>query len=418
MKKKVTSIAALAVLAAVIGIIVYFVSGGMSPAKKLMKNHPYTYESGKTLGKEQRDSYVEDKTGVVYIAYPKTKNEATDTAIKGYLNSAKEEFSAFMAEQTEAIPRLVFDYKTAAGEGYTSLTCFYEIASFTEDGKETLSSAKERTYYIDSEKNILDLDGVLGENSEKKLNLMLQAGDRSTDNMECFTVNGDVLTLHWADAEQEFSVKAVERAGLIDPTKPMIALTFDDGPGKYSKEFADLLAEYDGHATFFVLGVNVPNFAENVKYVYEMGNEIASHTHSHKDLNKLSESAIQEELDKASEAIYEAIGAYPTLVRAPYGNANSKVMKVIDGPMIKWSVDTEDWRSRDAQAVKNELLKNTKDGDIILLHEIYKSSLEGLRLAIDDLADQGYQFVTVSELMRYRGVEPEVKHYYSFYPDD
>jgi peptidoglycan/xylan/chitin deacetylase (PgdA/CDA1 family) len=149
-----------------------------------------------------------------------------------------------------------------------------------------------------------------------------------------------------------------------------------------------------------------------------MGNEIGSHTQSHKNLNKLSTNAVKEELDDAADAIYQAIGSYPALVRTPFGNANSQVMKIIDGPMIKWSVDTMDWKSRNAQAVKTELVENVKDGDIVLLHEIYESSYEGLKLAMDELAAKGYQFVTVSELMRYRGVEPEMKHYTAFYPQD
>ena len=416
--KLIRCIALLVALAAVVGIAVYFTAGGMNPARKMMKAHPYTFRTEKTVGKEVRDRYVKDKIGIVYTARPKLGEEETDRAVTDYLNAAKEEFRVFTEAQPAGIPRLIFDYTTQKTDGYTALRCFYELATMEKDGTAVSAVKKERTFYLDADGKLLDLDGVLGENSEKKLNLMLSNGNRSTEDLECFTVNGDVLTLQWADESREFSVKAIERASLIDPNKPMIALTFDDGPGRYSKDFADLLAEHHGHATFFVLGSNVPNFTENLQYVYEMGNEIASHTHRHKDLNTLSEEGIRKELDDAAEAIHEAIGVYPTLVRTPYGNANKKVMKVLDGPMIKWSVDTEDWKSRDAQSVKNELLKNTKDGDILLLHEIYGSTLEGLRLAIGELADQGYQFVTVSELMSYRGVEPEAKHYYSFYPED
>ena len=84
--------------------------------------------------------------------------------------------------------------------------------------------------------------------------------------------------------------------------------------------------------------------------------------------------------------------------------------------MIDWSVDTEDWKSRNAQAVKTEILNNVKDGDIVLMHEIYESTYEGLAMALKELSAKGYQFVTVSELMRYRGVEPKPKIYHSFYP--
>lgn len=422
MKRLVRCAAAIALVAAVIGIAVYFVTGGASPAKKLMKNHPYTFETAKTLGKEKQDQYIEDKTGVVYTAYPKVKNSGTDKEIESYLGEAKKQFADFMAKQAETeseetlIPRLIFDYITEQEENYCALTCYYEIAALNKKGEGTPAITEEITYYVAKDGSILGLDGVLGENSEKKINLMLKTSDLSTEDMECFKVDGDKLTLQWADKEKEFSVKEVERASLIDPTKPMIALTFDDGPGRYSRQFADLLAKYNGHGTFFVLGVNVPTFSESLKYVYEMGNEIGSHTQSHKNLNLLSESGIRAEIDDAAEAIEEAIGAKPTVIRTPYGNANSKVMNIIDGPMIKWSVDTLDWQSRDAVAVKNKILQNTKDGDIILLHEIYSSSYEGLKMALPELARKGYQFVTVSELMRYRGVESVPKHIYSCYP--
>lgn len=424
MKRFARCAAVIALLAAVIGIAVYFVSGGMSPAKKLMKDHPYTFEAGKTLGKEKQDSYIEEKTGVVYTAYPKTKNDATDQTVAAYLEEAKKQFTAFMTAQAEKetdeklIPRLVFDYTTKQEEGYCALTCFYEIAALNKKGEGSPAIAEEITYYVAEDGAILGLDGVLGENSEKKLNLMLKTDSRTTEDMVCFKVEGDKLTLCWEDAEKEFSVQEVERASLIDPTKPMIALTFDDGPGRYSKQFADLLAEYEGHGTFFVLGTNVPTFSESLKYVYEMGNEIGSHTQSHKNLNLLSEAGIRAEIDDAAEAIREAIGAEPTVIRTPFGNANSKVMSIIDGPMIKWSVDTLDWQSRDATAVKNKILANTRDGDIVLLHEIYGSTYDGLKAALPELVAKGYQLVTVSELMRYRGVESVPEHIYACYPKD
>lgn len=422
MKRSISCAAAIAVVAAIIGIIVYFIAGGSNPAKDLMKEHPYTFQTGKTLGKEKQESRLEGKEGAVYIAYPKTNNTLTDQTIAAYLGNAEEEFGAFLAEQQSVesketrISRLVFDYKTEAAEHYTALTCFYEIAALSKEGEGAPSVTNEITYYIGADGAILDLDGVLGEDSEKKLNLMLKSSDRTTEDLECFTVNGDKLTLRWADGEKEFSVQAMERAGLIDPTKPMIALTFDDGPGRYSRQFADLLAKYNGHGTFFVLGSNVPNFSESLKYVYELGNEIGSHTQNHKNLNKLSQSEIKKEIDDAAAAIRDAIGAYPTVIRTPFGNANDTVMEVIDGPMIKWSVDTLDWKTRNAQAVKNEIISNVKDGDIVLLHEIYESSYEGLSLALEELSAQGYQFVTVSELMDYRNVTPEARHYYSCYP--
>lgn len=417
MKRLIGCIASIAGLALVIGLLIFWI-GGSSPAKKLMKEQPYTFSTDKSLGQMHQESYVEGN-GCVYIAYPKTDNKATNEVIKQYVEEVKKEFDAHRTEaeenKSDLIPRLVLDYSNLVWESFTELSFRYEIADMTKQG----TSAGEpfggkKTFYIDAKHNVLDLNGLLGEDSEKKINIMLKSSGKSTEGLTTFTVAEDTLTLHWADGKETLSVSAIRRAGVIDPDKPMIALTFDDGPGRYSRDFADLLTRYGARATFFVLGSNVKNFADDLKYVYEQGNEIASHTMNHKNLNLLSSDDIRKEIEDAEESIYDAIGAYPTLIRTPFGNANSKVMDIIDGPMIKWSVDTLDWKTRNAQSVKEEIIEGAGDGEIILLHEIYQSSLDGLEMALKELSKEDYQFVTVSELMQYRGVTPQCEHYYSF----
>ncbi|MBQ7090938.1 MAG: polysaccharide deacetylase family protein, partial [Clostridia bacterium] len=357
----------------------------------------------------------------VYIAYPTTGNKTTDQLFQDFLQQAKDQFDTHLEENAETederFAHLIFDYSTKKGDGDTAVTCFYEIDRKNAAGSKQYTR-EEHTYHLDSKNALLNINGVLGANSNKKIDLMLKNEGLETADLTDFSIDGDQLTLRWAEVEKTLSVQAVQRASLIDPDKPMIALTFDDGPGKFSREFADLLAEYNGHGTFFVLGINVPNFDESLKYVYEMGNEIASHTYSHKNLNIQSAETVRNEIEKADQAIYDAIGAYPTLIRAPYGNANETVRNIGDRPFIKWNLDTEDWRSRNAQAVKQEILDHVADGDIILMHEIYESTYDGLALTLETLAEQGYQFVTVSELMQYRGVKPEAQTYFSFPPNE
>ena len=110
--KLIRCIALLVSLAAVLGIAVYFTAGGMNPARKMMKAHPYTFRTEKTVGKEVRDRYVKDKIGIVYTARPKLGEEETDRAVTDYLNAAKEEFRVFTEAQPAGIPRLIFDYTT------------------------------------------------------------------------------------------------------------------------------------------------------------------------------------------------------------------------------------------------------------------------------------------------------------------
>lgn len=427
MKRLIRPILAVAALALIFGIAIYFLLGGNSPAEKLMKDHPYTFETEKSIGTERKDSYTLGE-GCVYIAYPKTKNKETDKAIEAYLTEAKDAFSELLEQRKDAdraeterveIPRLVFDYTTKPSGDYTLLNLSYKIEILDEEaavcapGDTPILSTT--TLCIGKENEILDLNGILGKDGEAKIRNMLKIKKLLLDDMTHFTVNGDTLTIHFIDSSEEFSIAAVQRANLIDPDKPMVALTFDDGPGGYSKELADLFEEYNGHATFFVLGQLVPTYDESLKYVYEKGNEIGSHTYSHKNLNIQSEATIRKELDDTKQAIYDAIGAYPTVVRTPYGNANKTVMEIIDGPVILWSVDTLDWSSRDTSKIINKILNETSDGDIVLMHEIYGFTFNAVKSAIKTLADRGYQFVTVSELMQYKGIAPEGKIYSADY---
>lgn len=418
MKRIISCAAAIAAAAAIIGLLWYFLADHTpKAAKTYMKEHPYTFDTHRDLGEEQQESYLYNG-GCVFLAWPKIKNQETDQAVSQFVQTAKDTFDTFIAEEGTGIPRLTVDYQAVQKENYGVLTLSYGIGRYEEtgEGKDTLWAEKE--YYLGENAELLGLDGVLGADSETKINLLLKSSDRTTDNLEGFTLRDDTLTLQWADAVEFLSVSAIARAGTIDPDKPMIALTFDDGPGKYSRQFADLLEQYNAHATFFVLGLNVANYSESLKYVYEKGNEIGSHTYSHKNLLKLSESGIRNEIQRSREAIKEAIGVYPTVLRTPYGNSNETVLKIADEPIIKWNVDTEDWRSRNAQAVKEEILKGAGDGNIILMHEIYESTYEGLALALRELTAQGYQMVTVSELMDYRGVSPENKVYHAFPPSN
>ncbi len=417
MKKHIRAGIAIVALAIVIGLLIFLVWGGNSPAEKLMKDRPYTFLTDKALGTEKQDSYTEGE-GAIYIAYPKTKNKETDKAIEEFIDTAKGEFTALLEEreaaeeQSEAveIPRLVCDYTTQKSGDYTILTLSYRIELLNEEGAAApgaMPTVGTTSFCIGAENEILDLDGILGENGEAKIRNMLKVKKIAFDKMDHFTVEGDTLTLHFEKETVEYSIEAVKKANLIDPDKPMVALTFDDGPGGYSKELADLFAKYDGRATFFVLGSLVPHYEEELRYVYEMGHEVGSHTMNHKNLNAISKESARKEIEEAREAIYDAIGAYPTVTRTPYGNANKTVMELLGGQMIHWSVDTLDWQSRDTQKIAQKILNNTDDGDIVLMHEIYGFTYKAVKETIDDLAKKGYQFVTVSELIQYKGIDPE-----------
>lgn len=204
---------------------------------------------------------------------------------------------------------------------------------------------------------------------------------------------------------------------VIDPSKPMVALTFDDGPdGVYSSQILDILEEHHALATFFEVGRNVARFPEPVQRMVEMGCEVGSHSNAHRDLSKLKKNALLQDLDTADKSFVSAGAAAPTLVRPPYGAVNAQVKSSTGRAMVTWTVDTLDWKSRNAQAVVDYLQGyGSLDGQIVLMHSIYSSTVEAVQTLVPWLQEQGYQLVTVTELMAYYyGELPQPDHFYGY----
>lgn len=200
-----------------------------------------------------------------------------------------------------------------------------------------------------------------------------------------------------------YSSVARAYTGKIDPNKKMVALTFDDGPGIYTDDIVKCLNKYGGHATFFVVGNRVNTYKDELKFAYDSGNEIANHTYTHPTLTRLSTSKIKSEISKTDKAVKKITGQTPTLVRAPGGATNATVRKTVGKPFIYWSIDTLDWKHRNSKKTVNAVMKNVKDGDIILMHDIHKPTKTAALELIPKLKKAGYQLVTVSELAQYRG---------------
>jgi len=191
----------------------------------------------------------------------------------------------------------------------------------------------------------------------------------------------------------------------IDPSKPMVALTFDDGPDvQVDGVLMDELEKVNGRSTFFVVGQRVEKFPEDIKNTVERGHEIGNHSYDHDiHLSSKGQDYIRNEFDKTDDAVEKAAGVRPALVRLPGGNISNDVKAVVKKPLIFWSIDTEDWRSRDAEKTQNSILSQVKDGDIVLMHALYLSTAQACKTVIPELHARGYQLVTVSELIHFRG---------------
>ena len=196
----------------------------------------------------------------------------------------------------------------------------------------------------------------------------------------------------------------------IDPNKPMIAFSFDDGPSDSdsSDRILDTLEKNGVKATFFMVGWFVEKNADNVKRKAELKMELGNHTWDH---THYSDSVTPDDISRCSDKIKEVTGQYPTAFRSPGGMTTDSILGECakeNMPVYRWSVDTKDWESRDASAIYNEVMSNVGDGDIVLMHEIYDATADALEKMIPELKAKGYQIVTCHDLIRIKtGKEPE-----------
>ena len=209
-------------------------------------------------------------------------------------------------------------------------------------------------------------------------------------------------------------------AGEIDPSKPMVALTYDDGPSRDSTpRILKKLQECGGRATFFMVGNRAEKFKGTIAQMVEQGCEVANHTYDHTLMTKVAPEELERQLVLTNQVVAQAGGVTPVLMRPCGGATNDAGMGVagaISMPAVLWSVDTLDWKTRNAEATVSAVLDHVKDGDIILMHDLYEATADASDIIIPELIKRGYQLVTVSELASYRGGMTPGQSYHKFRP--
>lgn len=185
----------------------------------------------------------------------------------------------------------------------------------------------------------------------------------------------------------------------LDPA-PVVALTFDDGPDpRYTPQLLDGLKARGIHATFFLIGNKLEGQEELVERMYREGHLIGNHTYSHVELAKLPDSEARQEIQKTSNAIYEITGKYPTYVRPPFGEWAEQLEFEVEMFPVMWDIDPLDWKRTDVRGIVKDVESKVDDGSVILLHDCYESSVQAALQIADDLTEQGYQFVTVDQMI-------------------
>ena len=265
-------------------------------------------------------------------------------------------------------------------------------------------------FYPDTDPEELDLSKFHLKISEEGLNVYSEDYD-----FEYILPLGFLKAL--TDIDPGLKEEKDERLVYIDPERPMLAITYDDGPYKdVDILLYELFDRYGARATFFSVGSRMSKAElENIGYGISLGMEFGSHTENHENLKKLSASEARSTVYEPIDYVYEKLGYQMKIYRPPYGNRNREMEAIIDIPAILWTVDSKDWSNRDKDITYDRVMKYSEDKDIILMHSLYMSSYYASEKLVPELIDQGYQLVTVSELLENLGYDLSDLKFYGFY---
>lgn len=384
-------------------------------------------------GNRETEKYIIQDDYKFILSYPLTKNKKIDLKINNFVEENKKIYN----QNSDNIKSMIINYEI---QEYKNIT-FVELNSFIyyEDDyveNNEIISFKTDTKEILKLKDIFNTPYYISKLTTKTINQDKQ--QINEENNFILSKSGLVIKYNYLNKIKEYKINYDEIETylkeeykmddivipVLTPTKrnlnkyknkKLIALTFDDGPSNNTKYFIKELQKRDALVTFFVVGNRVKKYEDVLKEAYLMGNQIGSHTYSHKNLLYLNEEEITKEIEKTNEAIYNVIGTKPTIIRVPYGNINKKIRSISNMNHILWNVDTLDWKYKNSNRVYKEIIKHAEDGNIILLHDIFKTSVNGVLKAIDELKKQGYEFVTIDEMVYLKNIKlDKSKTYFNF----
>ncbi len=384
-------------------------------------------------GNRETEKYIIQDDYKFILSYPLIKNKKIDLKINNFVEENKKIYN----QNSDNIKSMIVNYEI---QEYKNIT-FVELNSFIyyEDDyveNNEIISFKTDTKEILKLKDIFNTPYYISKLTTKTINQDKQ--QINEENNFILSKSGLVIKYNYLNKIKEYKINYNEIETylkeeykmddivipVLTPTKrnlnkyknkKLIALTFDDGPSNNTKYFIKELQKRDALVTFFVVGNRVKKYEDVLKEAYLIGNQIGSHTYSHKNLLYLNEEEITKEIEKTNEAIYNVIGTKPTIIRVPYGNINKKIRSISNMNHILWNVDTLDWKYKNSNRVYKEIIKHAEDGNIILLHDIFKTSVNGVLKAIDELKKQGYEFVTIDEMVYLKNIKlDKSKTYFNF----
>lgn len=391
-------------------VLVCILSGGLFTHSAAAPSRDHSENStGVLIAENTKDNKSTQTTEkVTDLKETKSTKDTGDTEKKATItptpakSSAKEDSSADKDQETgnKVSPEAKKGVWTASGSDWIFLV---DGTAYTG----WLTDTDGKQYYFDKA-GIMQTGWVDVENKRYYMDLdgIMQTGDITVDG-KTYHLNADGSLQGYdpsaVTAQSDSSDKKSKKKKTT--TQKTIALTFDDGPSSFTDRLLDCLEANNAKATFFMVGKEILSFPDEVKRMKALGCELGNHTYDHTDLATLSASDISSEISRVDQELVNLTGQGATVVRPPYGSVNDTVKATVGTPMILWSIDTLDWKTQDVQATVEEVMNNVQDGSIILMHDIYSTSVDAAEILIPQLIEDGYQLVTVHELAAAHGKE-------------
>ena len=378
------------------------------------------------------ESYISMNEELVSINYPVTNINVLDDAVSSYVNQT---YYNFKNMDSPVIPELNISYTyKEVNEDIINVSLMTEIVTDKTINKiKTFTYNKSNNKFLTMEDLVDDLAGL---DYEIKKELLEKYQDADMDYLsnvsyDYFTIDDENLTLYFNPAEIKSkhdeliyidvpldSLKMLVDIDInegkdtylsikkknVSIDDKVVALTFDDGPSKYTDQILDILKKYNACGTFFLIGNKVEFYSDTLRRMLEEGSEIGNHSYDHKLLTRLSKEAFQEEINKTQMAIKKVTGFTPTLFRPTYGGYNNTLKSYTDLKFVLWDVDSRDWQVKSKEKILKNVLPNVKSGSIVLMHDNHEYSVNTLEDMIESLKKQGYKFVTVTELLELKNL--------------
>lgn len=392
----------------------------------------------KDINEDVNTVIEENKNIIVGINYPTTGYKKIDNIINKDIeiiyNNFKDEYESFSNLTTKSELNIDYTYNKLDNNIIT-----ITINIYINSSKLKTSINYIKTYNYDINKNkILSLNDLVDNDNIKKIpklinNYLIKNYSEfiSIDelnnikyNYELFSIDNDYLYIYYnpneitnnyddiieiliplnkinlsfENKQKEKIKQSVPVNNVIDINKKVVALTFDDGPSKYTDELLNLLKENDAVGTFFITGNKVEIYSDTLNKAIKNGNEIGNHSYNHKWLTRVNNDELHNQITKTQDIIYQTLNYTPTNFRPTYGSVNNNMRNNINLNIVLWNVDTMDWKYKSVDKIVSRATKNTKDLDIILMHDTRKRTIDAVKEIIPILKEQGFTFVTVQEL--------------------